>query len=110
MFGNTKSPVALVTSGADLVPFDSLMSVIVAPGMTPPCVSLIVPDTVPVTPWPEAGRDIARSNRHSGNASPQTFRFDMRSLLLLQPRLVNGRNIGRSFKSCQYRYWRTGNR
>src|SRR5205085_7288092 len=41
--GNVKSPVSFVTAGADLVPFVSLMSVTVAPGITPPCASLTVP-------------------------------------------------------------------
>ena len=43
MFGTTKSPVALVTTGAILVPWDSLTSVTVAPGTTPPCTSWTVP-------------------------------------------------------------------
>src|SRR3984893_15083006 len=55
----TKSPVPLVTAGADLVPRASLTSTTVAPGMTPPCGSLIVPDTVPVVIWPHAGTPAA---------------------------------------------------
>src|SRR5688572_704072 len=50
MFGNTKSPEALVTTGAEAVPRVSLVRVIVAPGITPPCASLTVPAIVPVTP------------------------------------------------------------
>src|SRR5678815_1860706 len=55
MLGNTKSPAALVTAGVDLVPRASLISVTDAPGITPPCASLTVPDTAPVTPWADAG-------------------------------------------------------
>ena len=42
-------------AGADFVPRVSLTSTTVAPGMTPPCESLIVPDTVPVVIWAQAG-------------------------------------------------------
>ena len=48
MFGITKSPVSFVTAGASRVARDSLMSVTEAPGMTPPCPSFTVPDTVAV--------------------------------------------------------------
>src|SRR5262245_17009050 len=47
-FGTTKSPSVLVTTGGDLVPRVSLMSVTVAPGITPPWPSLTVPATVAV--------------------------------------------------------------
>ena len=57
MLGTTKSPVALVTTGAISVPCASLISVTVAPGTTPPCASLTVPDTVPVTPCANAATD-----------------------------------------------------
>ena len=46
--GNTKSPVMLVTTGADEVPRDSLTRTRVTPGTTPPWTSLTVPYTVPV--------------------------------------------------------------
>src|SRR5215510_11118577 len=46
--GTTKSPSAFVTTGGDLVPRVSLMSVTVAPGITPPWPSLTVPATVAV--------------------------------------------------------------
>jgi hypothetical protein len=61
-FGTTKSPVALVTTGAICVPCASLISVTVAPGTTPPCVSLTVPDTVPVTPCANAAPDMMESS------------------------------------------------
>ena len=48
MLAKTKSPVSLEMTGAALVPRVSLMSVTVAPAMTPPCESLTVPATVPV--------------------------------------------------------------
>ncbi len=44
----TKSPVAFVTAGFERVFWDSLMSVTVAPGSTPPDASVTVPATVPV--------------------------------------------------------------
>ena len=59
-FGNVKSPVAFVTTGVDRVPRDSLMSVTVAPGITPPCPSFTVPVTVAVVVCAEAGIAIAK--------------------------------------------------
>src|SRR5690606_37857851 len=50
MFGNTKSPVALVTTGTLCVPRDSLINTTVAPGITPPVefttVTAMVPDVI----------------------------------------------------------------
>src|SRR5438105_1189133 len=48
MFGMTKSPVEVVTTGDDFVPRASLVATTVAPGMTQPCVSFTVPATEPV--------------------------------------------------------------
>ena len=45
---------ALVTAGGSCVPRVSLVSVTVAPGMTPPCASLTVPVTVPVVSCADA--------------------------------------------------------
>ena len=44
-----KLPVSLVKTSGSFVPRVSLVSVTAAPGMTPPCGSLTVPVTVPVT-------------------------------------------------------------
>src|SRR5205823_11793026 len=53
--------VSLVTTGADLVPRVSLINTTVAPGMTPPCGSFTVPDTVPVVICASAGNETNRS-------------------------------------------------
>ena len=75
-FGKTKSPVALVMAGSDRVPRLSLISTTVAPGMTPPCASLTVPDTEPVVTWADAG--IVASS--APKAKAQTLR-----ILLIAP-------------------------
>src|SRR6476660_421764 len=62
MPGNTKSPVSLVSVGAVFVPYISLMSVTVAPGMTPPCASFTEPKTVAVLTCAATGRAIAQSS------------------------------------------------
>ena len=43
-----KSPASLVNTSGSFVPRVSLVSVTAAPGMTPPCGSLTVPEIVPV--------------------------------------------------------------
>ena len=58
---NTKSPLAPVTTGADVVPRVSLVSVTVAPGMTAPWGSLTVPSTVPVVSCARTGGAIVSS-------------------------------------------------
>ena len=63
-FAKTKSPLSFVTTGADRVPRASLISVTVAPGITPPCASLTVPETVPVLTCADAGRGERPRHRH----------------------------------------------
>src|SRR6185503_16214493 len=79
MLGTTKSPVALVTTGAICVPCASLMSVTVAPGTTPPCVSLTVPDTVPVTPCAKAAAERTKSisSAHAARRSSNGSRHEV---------------------------------
>src|SRR4051812_14411430 len=83
MLGTTKSPVALVTAGAEVVPFDWLIEVMVAPGTTAPCVSLTVPLTVPVTPCAAAGAAMAIARQRLAAAlvrRPRPSRRDIRCL------------------------------
>jgi hypothetical protein len=67
-FANTKSPEALVTTGMEVVPRVSLMSVTVAPGITPPCASFTVPAIVPVVICAAAG-DASASSRMKAAAA-----------------------------------------
>src|SRR4051812_14991671 len=82
MFGKTKSPWSVLIAGADTVPLDSLISVTVAPGTTPPWTSLTMPDRVPVTPWARAGAAPMDQATTTPSATPRyrvtTFRFDMK--------------------------------
>src|SRR5215218_7282432 len=70
MLGMTKSPVPLVTTGAICVPCASLVTVTVALGTTPPCASLTVPDTVPVTPCANAAVATTESTSSTRMAPP----------------------------------------
>src|SRR5216110_1127575 len=59
-------------AGADLVPLVSLISTTVAPGITPPCASFTLPDTVPVVICASAGDEasISASSRPAPAESP----------------------------------------
>ena len=63
---NVKSPLVSVTTSGSFVPRVSLVSVTAAPGMTPPCGSLTVPVTVPVT-----CADAVPANAHSAKTAAQ---------------------------------------
>ena len=78
--GITKSPVALVTTGAVLVPRESLTSVTVAPGITAPCASLTVPTTEPVVSCAIAGSAAVIS---TANAMTQILVLRMRLIIEL---------------------------
>src|SRR4029079_391283 len=101
MFGNTTSPVALVTTGADSVPFDWLTSVTVAPGTTAPWLSLTVPDTVLVTPWAGAA---PRPRSNSRQKVANTRRCDMTSLPLGGPAPPAGSDYRVNLSCCQYKF------
>ncbi len=71
----TKSPVALVIEGTDFVPRPSLMRTTVAPGTTPPVLSLTLPTTVPVVICAAAGTALTQSAMRHAAAS--TLRLDL---------------------------------
>ena len=81
-FGNTKSPFASVVTGIDLVPRVSLMSVTVAPGITPPCGSFTVPPTEPVVSCAAAGS--ASSSRTMHAPKIPMLRWALIEVLLVQ--------------------------
>src|SRR5678815_4772983 len=91
MLTRTKSPVELVTTDGIFVPRASSVRVTVAPGMTPPCASLTVPETVPVVTCARAG-----AAAMTIMASPTTRTNPLRNLnisCLLYPR-THVRNTG----------------
>src|SRR3954465_1191064 len=114
MFGKTKSPWSVLIAGADTVPLDSLISVTVAPGTTPPWTSLTMPDSVPVTPWAPAGAAPADQATTRPSATPRyrvrTLRFDMscprldRKVVASGPRLEDWlvRDYRQVMSCCQY--------
>jgi hypothetical protein len=63
-----------VTTGAEVVARESLINVTVAPGITPPCVSLTVPLTVPVTPCAAADAATTRTATLTARAHRSTWR------------------------------------
>src|SRR3954470_3883528 len=100
MLGNTKSPVLLVTTGADSVRLVSLINVTVAPGTTAPCVSLTVPDRVAVTPCAATDPWNAISSRQSPTAT-RTWLLTPSRKDIAAPPLVDG-DYRHDMLRCQY--------
>src|SRR5262245_24201907 len=86
MLTRTKSPVPFVTTGGAFVPRASSVRVIVAPGMTPPCASLTVPETVPVVTCALAGVATMRAMASPTRANPLR---NLNISCLLYPRTVH---------------------
>src|SRR5688572_1993686 len=82
----TYSPLVLVTTGASRVPRVELISVTVAPGMTPPPVSTTVPVTVPVVICAEAGVAIHSATDAAARTHTRFLSLIERLLQKLPPR------------------------
>ena len=76
-FGKVYTPSVSAVTVASVVPRVLLMSVTVAPGMTPPCASLMFPVTVPVVTCAAAG--IASAHTAIATASTRRVVLNIRA-------------------------------